>query len=274
MISFRCPVALGLLLAGLLISAPAQAADTIHDNGASSGDDGWEMTVWFEADDFVLPERTQLSGFRFWNYARTGYFTGVVTWQLYTNSSANGPGQLVATGTSSGLTHSLTGYALFNFLFEAVTTFQIAPVTLDPGTYWLALHNGPREHVTRGMFWAPTSKKTVAGAPSHSRESLSNGPWYTNDYPGMTSELAFQVFGTVVPRAVGTGFVNGSPVIRFNSKLGKQYRLEYKNSLGDASWVVVPGREVINGTGAEIQASDPQADAKTARRRFYRVVVL
>jgi hypothetical protein len=90
----------------------------------------------------------------------------------------------------------------------------------------------------------------------------------------MESELAFQVFGTVVPRTITPGFVNGTPVVRFNSKLGKQYRLEYKNSLKDASWMVVPGRELIYGSGSEIEATDPQADAKTARRRFYRVVVL
>ncbi len=261
-----------LLLVALQFSTPA-GADTIFDNGASSQDDGWEMTEWFEADDFVVQERTQLSGFKFWNYARTGYFTGVVTWQIYSNSSVNSPAQLLASGTSSGLTHSPTGFALFNFLFEAVTTFQIAPVTLDPGIYWLALHNGPPEHVTRGMFWAPTPKKAGSGAASHSREALSTGPWYNNDYPGMVSELAFQVFGVVVPRVAAAGFVNGVPVVRFASKVGKQYRLEYKNNLTDA-WRSVPGREVISGTGAEIQADDPQADARTARRRFYRVVVL
>jgi hypothetical protein len=232
------------------------------------------MTVWFEADDFVVQERTQLSGFQFWNYARTGYFTGLVTWQIYANSSANGPGRLIASGASSNLTHTMTGSSQFDFLFEAITTVQIAPVTLDPGIYWLALHNGPREHVERGMFWAPTERKAGSGAPSHSREAVSNGPWYSNDeHPGMVSELAFQVFGAVVPRVAGTGFVNGAPVVRFTSKVGKQYRLEFRNHFTE-SWRAVPGREVINGTGAEIQANDPQADAKTARRRFYRIVVL
>ena len=265
---------LGLMLAALHFGAAARAADIIFDNGASNQDDGWEMTQYVEADDFVLAERTHLSGIKFWNYARTGYFTGVVTWQIRANTAFNTPGSMIASGTSSGLTHSPTGFALFDFLFEAITTFQISPVTLDPGTYWLVLHNGPLNHVERGMFWAPTGKKQSAGTPSQSREALSTGLWYSNDYPGMSPDLAFQVFGTVVPRTVSSGFVNGTPVVRFSSKLGKQYRLEYKNNLTDASWTVVPGREVINGTGAEIQATDPQADAKTARRRFYRVVVL
>ena len=257
----------------LLFSAGAHAADVIFDNGVSNQDDGWEMTQFYEADDFVIAERTQLSGFKFWNYARTGYFTGTITWEIYADL-AGSPAHLVASGASPASTHIATGFSLFGLLFEAVTTFHVPPVTLDPGTYWLALHNGPRQHVTRGMFWAPTGKKRSSGTPSHSREALSDGTWYSNDYPGMSPDLAFQVFGTVVPGVSGSGFVNGSPVVRFLSKLGKTYRLEYKRSLTDAFWTAVPGRESIDGTGGEMQVDDPQADARTARGRFYRVVVL
>ena len=256
----------------LLFAARAYAADVIFDNGVSNQDDGWEMTQFYEADDFTIAERTQLSGFKFWNYARAGYFTGTVTWEIYADTGGT-PGYLVANGASAASSHTPTGFSLFGSLFEAVTTFEVPSVTLDPGTYWLALHNGPRQHVTRGMFWAPTGKKRSSGTPSRSREALSDGTWYSNDYPGMSPDLAFQVFGTPVPGIAGTGFVNGSPVVRFISKLGKTYRLEYKKSLTNASWSTVPGRESIPGTGAEIQVDDPQADARTARGRFYRVSV-
>ena len=267
----RSPRLLFLLLLGAL-AAHTRAADVIHDNGGSSREDGMEMTQWFEADDFVLHERTQVSAVKFWNYAFPGAFTGTILWEIYTNSSANSPGVLVATGTSSGLTHAATGYVLFSNLAEFVTQFQITPVTLEPGTYWIALHNGPREHVTRGMFWAPVAG--AVGAPSHSREVTTNALWYSNAFPFFPSDLAFQLFGTAVPRAVGTGFMNGSPSVTFTSKAGKQYRLEFKNSITESSWRAVPGREVINGTGAAMAVDDPQVDAKTAPRRFYRVVVL
>ena len=262
-----------LIAIALLFSAAAHAADVIFDNGVSNQDDGWEMTQFYEADDFSIAERTQLSGFKFWNYARTGYFTGTITWEIYADIGGS-PAHLVANGASSASTHTPTGFSLFGLLFEAVTTFDVPPVTLDPGTYWLALHNGPRQHVTRGMFWAPTGKKRSSGTPSRSREALSDGTWYSNDYPGMSPDLAFQVFGTVVPGVFGSGFVNGSPVVRFMSKVGKTYRLEYKRSLTDASWIAVPGRESIAGTGGEMQVDDPQSDARTARGRFYRVSVL
>ena len=179
-------------------SAAFCAADVIFDNGASNQDDGWEMTQYWEADDFVLPSWTKITGVKFWNYAREGAFTGTITWEIYTNSNS-APAQLVATGTSSALTNTLTGFDLFGTLLEGITTFQIAPYTLEPGTYWLALHNGPRTYVTRGMFWAPTGKKQSAGTPSVSRLTQSTGPWYTNDYPGYSPDLAFQVLGTVVP---------------------------------------------------------------------------
>ena len=197
----RARLLLQLLLCALAphFSSLARGADLIFDNGASNQDDGWEMTQYFEADDFVLGDWTQLSGFKFWNYARIGYFTGTVRWEIYTNSAANTPGALIASGDSFDLSQVSTGFVLFGLLHEAVTTFKIKPLTLAPGTYWVALHNGPREHLTRGMFWAPTGKRKSSGTPSHSRETLSTGAWYTNDYPGMSPDLAFQVFGTVVP---------------------------------------------------------------------------
>jgi hypothetical protein len=268
----RAPLPLILIFALLPLTARSQSRDVVHDNGGSSRQDGWEMTQWFEADDFVLTDRTQLSGIRFWNYVFPGMFAGTITWELYTNTGSNSPDVLIASGSSSPLTHEATGFALFTTLQEFVTTFDITPVTLEAGTYWIALHNGPRENVTRGMFWAPTA--SASGAPSHSRESLSNGPWYSNAFPGLPSDLAFQVYGTVVPRAVGSGFVNGAPAVRFTSKAGKYYRLEYKDNLSDASWTTVPGREMIAGTGGEVEVDDPQPDARTRRQRFYRVAVL
>jgi hypothetical protein len=181
-------------------SSAVQAVDSvIFDNGSSNQDDGWEMTQYWEADDFVLQDWTRISGFKFWNYARTGAFTGSITWEIYTNSSSNTPGRLIWTGTSSGVTHSLTGFDLFGTLFEGITTFQISPLTLERGTYWVAFHNGPRTYLTRGMFWAPSGKRKTSGTPSHSRQTQSTGPWYSNDYPGMSPDLAFQIFGQIVP---------------------------------------------------------------------------
>ena len=189
-----------LCVLALHFSPLAHASDTImFDNGASNQDDGWEMTQYFEADDFVLADWTQLSAFKFWSYTRIGYFTGTITWEIYRNSASNTPGTLVASGSSVDVTQVATGFVLFDLLHEAITTFNIPPLTLAPGTYWLALHNGPRTHLTRGMFWAPTGKRRSSGTPSHSRATSSTGAGYTNDYPGMSPDLAFQVFGMVVP---------------------------------------------------------------------------
>jgi hypothetical protein len=193
----RLTVRFLVCLLALQLVSRAQAADLIFDNGPSNGDDGWEMTEYFEADDFVVANRTLLSGAKFWNYAKAGSFTGSVTWEIYSNSAA-GPGQLVASGTSTPSSHTPTGYVLFGTLHEAVTTFDITPVLLEPGTYWLALHNGPRQNTTRGMFWAPTDNRPSSGSASYSRGALSSGAWFSNAFPGFPSDLAFQVFGTAV----------------------------------------------------------------------------
>ena len=188
------------------------AADVVFDNGASNREDGWEMTEYFEADDFVVANPTLVSGVKFWNYAKTGAFTGSITWELYTKSP-NGPGQLVASGTSAPSSHTPTGFVLFGVLHEAVTTFDIVPVLLEPGTYWLALHNGPRQHTTRGMFWAPTTKKASSGSPSYSRGALSTGAWYPNVFEGLPPDLAFQVFGTVVAAPTPTPLPTATPAL-------------------------------------------------------------
>ena len=179
-------------------SASVSDADVIFDNGASNQDDGWEMTQFWEADDFVLENWSQITGFKFWNYARAGAFTGTITWEIYTNSNSL-PDRLIVSGSTSAVSNTLTGFDLFGTLLEGIMTFPIPSYTLEPGTYWLALHNGPRNYVTRGMFWAPTGKRRSSGTPSVSRETQSTGPWYTNDYPGYSPDLAFQVFGAVVP---------------------------------------------------------------------------
>ncbi len=51
-------------------------------------------------------------------------------------------GPAVFTGTSTNLTHVATGFIFFGYL-EYITTFDITPVSLPAGAYWLALHNGP-----------------------------------------------------------------------------------------------------------------------------------
>lgn len=260
-----------LISAGLL--GQLLAADTVYDNGASSRADGWEMTQWFEADDFSVRQPLRLTGMKFWNYEKQGLFTGVIVWEIYSKSSSGAPGSLLHTGTSSVENRAATGFALFGALSEFVNTFSISPLVLTPGDYWIALHNGSESNLTRGVFWAPTRDRI--GAPSHNRQVPRGSPWFSNDYPGFQSDLAFQLHGVWGPQITEFTREDERPSFKFTTTAGQSYRVEYKNNLDDPSWTPLPGWEMVMGTGGEMKAFDRKPNPrKPLLRRFYRVVML
>ena len=91
---------------------------------------------------------------KFWDFEGIGSFVGSIVWQIYSNAENNRPGALLFNGTSTNLTHVATGFIVFGYA-EYITTFDIAPVSLPAGTYWLALHNGPLTNDTNlgRVYW-------------------------------------------------------------------------------------------------------------------------
>ena len=105
---------------------------------------------------------------KFWNFEGSGSFEGSIVWQIYSNAGNNRPGTLLFNGTSTNLTHVATGFIFFGYP-EYITTFDIAPVSLPAGTYWLALHNGPLTNDTNlgRVYWeTPTTGQASASCRS------------------------------------------------------------------------------------------------------------
>jgi hypothetical protein len=73
------------------------------------------------------------------------------------------------------------------------------------------------------------------------------------------------------PRITAIDRNEGVPRIRFTTRSGQTYRLEYKNSIVNAEWAPVAGAETISGTGGEVEVSDRDPASPAASRRFYRV---
>ena len=63
---------------------------------------------------------------------------------------------------------------------------------------------------------------------------------------------------------------DGSVTISWASVPGKRYRLQYKNSLSDASWIEVPA--TIEATGETSSTIDPTSG--TATNRYYRIATV
>jgi hypothetical protein len=196
-------------------------AQLLYDNGTPEHENGQEMTHWIETDDFTLTEASCVNNIRFWDIEIPDSFAGTILWEIYANTESNSPGTLLASGDSINLSHIFTGVTVFGPFKEFVNDFDIAPVCLPAGTYWLALHNGPRSNsFGRDVFWASTANG--AGRPSHRLAAPFVGPWVSNAFPGFPSDLAFQVGGTrqTAPPSNGSTFAPVSPARVWDTRFG------------------------------------------------------
>ncbi len=81
-----------------------------------------------------------------------------------------------------------------------------------------------------------------------------------------------RTFTVIVQTPTATFSISGNNLqIAFGSVSGKNYRIEFKNSLGDATWTPLPGSENIVGNGGTISVNT----LVTANpQRFFRIVQL
>ncbi len=243
-------------------------AATIYDNGSPDQDNGFEITHWIEADDFYLSVATRLTSVTFWDFELPGAFQNSVFWEIYAPGSNNNPGALLYSGTSS-VSHTATGFFSLAFA-EYVNTFDITPVSLPSGAYWIAIHNGAlTNNVGKDVFWESTQR--VGAMPSRCDLVPFVANWLSN---GSTAELAFQLVG--LPATNVEAFIarGGTAQITFSTIQGQRYKVEYKNTLGDSSWSSLPGADSISGTGSSIQVTDSDPSLQTQHHRFYRAILL
>lgn len=248
-------------------------AGALFDNGSPDLIGGSEMTHWRDANKFTLNADGILEGIRFWELEASAAFSHSVVWEIRGLDPSNTPGPVLFSGTSQNLTHLSTGRSAYGVYPEFVDTFDISPVALSAGTYWLVLHNGPNSYNTsRDIFWEtalnPSTEETLFDEAPFSEWWGSNGP---------LSQLAFQIHGvdaTARPRITSCNFNNRRFQIVFTSASGQNYRVEFKDRLTDSSWLTLPGAETLQGTGGSIQVNDPDPNVRNLSRRFYRVILL
>ncbi len=243
------------------------------------------MTGWMVADDFTLFTAARIEGIQFSELENNGVFQGTILWRIYANSATDEPGLLLYSGTAASVNHAATGF-VDPPSEEFTDTFAIDPVSLPPGIYWLALHNGPLSNGSnQRVYWERTSTSGFRGSESDIGCGFA-GPlacpspafandWGSNNAPDApNSELVFQLSGVFGPSITGIARSSGIPQISFTTTAGQSYRVEYKNNLTDASWTTLPGSEMISGTGNIVQVIDSDPNIATVRHRFYRAVLL
>jgi hypothetical protein len=190
----------GSLCCFILVGSISTNAAQIFDNGAPDLLNGFEMANWIEADQFTFTTGATVQSVKFWDLEHIGYFQNTIPWAIYSNSGSNTPGNLIASGFSTNLTHVLTGRNDGFGYIEFVSTFDITPVSLPAGTYWLALHNGPLSYLTQQVYWETGAHPSTI--PSKCDISPFNGIWLTNfSSNNPAPKLAFQLNGAFITPA-------------------------------------------------------------------------
>jgi hypothetical protein len=271
--SFFIPLFVALVISG----ATAEAAPSlIYDNGSPDLQEGFEITHLKEANSFTLSAGAILGNIKFWDLEFANDFQSSVFWEIRSNTPSNTPGSVLFSGTSTNLTHTATGRNAMPYP-EYVITFDIGSVSLPAGTYWLVLHNGPLSYnANLNIVWETAT--TSRSDPTYGDEAPFNNNWESNSIDNSPSQMAFQLTGvpeSLRPVITAIGFtMTGAPRVSFTTVAGQHYRVDYKNNMTDASWLVVSGAQNVSGTGNAVPVTDPDPNALTMKHRFYRVVLL
>ncbi|HUQ90112.1 MAG TPA: PEP-CTERM sorting domain-containing protein [Bryobacteraceae bacterium] len=173
----------------LLLPAPAYSA-TIYDNGPPNQADGSEITGFVQAEDFTLAASSTFDSIRFWTLEDATSFSGSILWWIYSDNNGE-PDSILFSGTGVPEREPtlLTGLSLAEYL----NRLSIPSVTLAPGTYWLALHNGP---ISNGegaqMFWETADPN--ASVNFGQELGLPEGTWTSNSL-----EHSFQLANSDIP---------------------------------------------------------------------------
>jgi hypothetical protein len=206
------------LVVAVFVFSPRQAgaAPIIYDNGVPDHSlAGANMTEdYTQAADFILSERTVVTGVTFWTLLGGDTLSWLVLTDALVFDDVHQPWDVIASGlVSPHLRSETTPGGTF-----LRADFHIAPLVLDPGAYWLALHGAPlTDTCTYGWGWVTTAHNDtevamevqhqagLADCPGPSDPELWGfGPgahWgYSRDAErDRAPEYAFQLRGHTVP---------------------------------------------------------------------------
>ena len=148
------PVFAALLL--FFAVSVAGLSGTIWNNGPPNGVDEWTINDSIvEADDFVLAAPTRITRINFSAASDVNTAVIALNYSLY-SSTAGLPATLVEQGAAQNLVATPAGMVACCGSFRFATSFDITPVSLRAGSYWLALYDASNGTSFR-VYWDTTA---------------------------------------------------------------------------------------------------------------------
>lgn len=138
------------VVASVMLAVAPASAHVIFDNGVPAADSApaYPLTQSVQSEDFSLSEASVITGLRFYAIERLDGYAGSISWSIRNSDSGQPAGNAIAGDTTTAVTRTLTGVIRpdhFNAP-QAIYSMDIEPLALEPGQYWLVLHNGPLSH--------------------------------------------------------------------------------------------------------------------------------
>ncbi|UCD76699.1 MAG: hypothetical protein JSV91_07185 [Phycisphaerales bacterium] len=158
----------------------AANAGLVYNNGGPDYLNGNEMTMWTQAEDFMLGSATTLTSVDFSMLDTVGglaTWDGSLHWWVYQDAGGL-PGALYANGSAQNVNavfdQNVAGWDFYNFSFD----FGGGGVAVAANTtYWLALHAASDWQNRDDLYWASTAaNNTFFGA----EDFQNGGVWSSN----------------------------------------------------------------------------------------------
>jgi len=129
---------------------------TIWNNGSPNGVDAWTINDGIiEADDFILGSSARITRVNFSAASDTNRAVIALNYGLYF-SVAGLPATLIEQGAAQNLVSTPAGTVACCGSFRFATSFDITPISLSAGGYWLALYDASNGTSFR-VYWETTA---------------------------------------------------------------------------------------------------------------------